>query len=122
MTPVINPWIFYAMDALDSFKILCMIVLFATVAFYIMYIPCLELDLDMIGFNKFMRKVIKPAIAVVVIAILGIIFIPSQDTMIKMLVAQNVTYERIEDSTDVVERVYTDIMELLDDGKDAEGG
>lgn len=39
--------------------------------------------------------------------------IPDSNTITKMVIAQNVTYERVEVATDTVQEVYEDIMELL---------
>ena len=55
----------------------------------------------------------------VILAILMVldVFIPTADTITKMIVAQNVTYERVETATDVVQTVYEDIMDLFAEGK-----
>ena len=55
----------------------------------------------------------------VILAILMVldVFIPTADTITKMIVAQNVTYERVETATDVAQTVYEDIMDLFAEGK-----
>ena len=53
-------------------------------------------------------------ILVIGIAILTLrVFIPGTETIEKMVIAQNVTYERVEQATDVVADVYDDIMDLF---------
>lgn len=48
------------------------------------------------------------------------IFIPSQTTIEKMIIAQNVTYERVEQAADTVTDVYNDIMDLFRESKDVD--
>ena len=40
-------------------------------------------------------------------------FIPNSNTITKMIIAQNVTYERVEVATNTVQEVYEDIMGLF---------
>ena len=40
-------------------------------------------------------------------------FCPTQKTLEKVLIAQNVTYERVEQAADTVTDVYNDIMDLF---------
>jgi hypothetical protein len=58
------------------------------------------------------RKVLIPL--TVVFLIFGTI-IPTESTITKMIVAQNVTYERVEIAADTVQSVYEDIMELFEE-------
>ena len=51
---------------------------------------------------------------IVVLLILIEILVPSESTIMKMLVAQNVTYERIEMVGETVQDVYNDIISLID--------
>lgn len=46
--------------------------------------------------------------------------IPTTDTLTKMIIAQNVTYERVEAVGDTVETVYNDIMALFEDKGETE--
>lgn len=43
--------------------------------------------------------------------------LPDKQTIEKMVIAQNVTYERVEQATDVVSNVYNDIMDLFKEEK-----
>ena len=51
-------------------------------------------------------------ITAVVCAVLAV-FCPTQKTLEKVLIAQNVTYERVEQAADTVTDVYNDIMDLF---------
>ena len=47
--------------------------------------------------------------------------IPSEETLTKMIVAQNVTVERVDMVSDTVVTVYNDIMNLFRDSGAANG-
>lgn len=103
MTLIISPWVFYLMQLTESVSI--------AVWVCVASIAC-------IWFCKFIIESgdYKPGTAskilVTVLVLIGI-FIPSEATLTKMLIAQNVTYERVEMVGDTVEDVYNDIMSLF---------
>ena len=101
MTPVINPWIFYLMSVVDTLKFGAIIV--AVVLAMLMPMWLVESDHP----KKF-------CVLLAVTVALGI-FVPSEKTVTKMVLAQNVTYERVEAVTDTVETVYNDIMDLFEE-------
>ena len=109
MTPIISPLTFYLMSLVNNlidFFIVVSIVSIASCFIYV-FICCEE------GY------IIKKSIVAIlgttfVISVLLYIFIPSENTITKMLIAQNVTYERVEVATDTVQSVYEDIMALFD--------
>ena len=103
MTPVISPWVFYLMEVVDGL----LAVSFVTALGCGMWLFAAWLNDDP------KRKV--PIIGLIV-SVLMIVFAPSGDTITKMLVAQNVTYERVEAAADTVQNVYEDIMELFEEG------
>lgn len=111
MTPVINPWIFYLMSVVDSIgcvACIALIICLITLGGYLLwlFVYCFE------GINKsFLTKLVIASVALSVVCS----FIPSSNTITKMLIAQNVTYERVEVATDTVQSVYEDIMGLFDE-------
>lgn len=109
--PVINPMVFYLMSVTESLKIL---LLFAGIGLCVLAIVLLSL-FDGLSNDK-LKTVFSwsKRAAVIGVAILVIrIFIPGMETIEKMVIAQNVTYERVEQATDVVADVYDDIMDLF---------
>lgn len=118
MTPVISPWVFYFMSVADS---LGEAAFAAAILFGIawggltLYKIVVMLDGDYDEEEQVTAKLIKPLGIVFAIALIITIFAPSSSTITKMLVAQNVTYERVEAAGDVVQEVYEDIMELFED-------
>lgn len=109
--PVANPMVFYWMSVTESLKDF---LLFAGIGLCALAIalPCLFDGLN----NDELKTVLSwsKRAAVIGVAILVIrIFIPGMETIEKMVIAQNVTYERVEQTADVVSDVYNDIMNLF---------
>lgn len=118
MTPVINPWVFYFMDmvnGVDAFFTIFGVMAFigaiiATVLYFVIRCDCGADDDDTKTANWIRKLVSWVAGIFLIISTL----VPSQATLTKMVIAQNVTYERVETVTDTVETVYNDIMELFE--------
>ena len=117
MTPVISPWVFYAISIADGLKIMSIIgivytivtvVTVGTFAFYEFH-----LEEEVTDKCKKLIKIAKHFTAMLIVFIAFCIFIPDSNTITKMIVAQNVTYERVEVATDTVQEVYEDFMELF---------
>lgn len=109
--PVINPMVFYLMSVTESLKDF---LLFAGIGLCVLAIVLVPLFADLS--NDDLKTVLSwsKRAAVIGVAILVIrIFIPGTETIEKMVIAQNVTYERVEQATDVVADVYDDIMDLF---------
>ena len=109
--PVINPMVFYLMSVTESLKDF---LLFAGIGLCVLAIA-LSFLFDGLSNDEF-KTVFSwsKRAAVIGVAILVIrIFIPGVETIEKMVIAQNVTYERVEQATDVVSDVYNDIMDLF---------
>nr|DAJ59258.1 MAG TPA: hypothetical protein [Caudoviricetes sp.] len=109
--PVVNPMVFYWMSVTESLKDF---LLFAGIGLCALAIA-LPFLFD--GLNNDELKTVllwSKRAAVIGVAILVIrIFIPGMETIEKMVIAQNVTYERVEQTADVVSDVYNDIMNLF---------
>ena len=118
MTPVISPIWFWLFGVSDELKFWC--ILISAVAI-VGVIACI-ISIFVMSLNDYyddevvkMKALLKKTTLVLVpIALLSIV-IPDQSTLTKMLIAQNVTYERVEAATDTVETVYNDIMTLFED-------
>lgn len=121
MTPVISPWVFYLMPICENLGFLgilfgILFVIGATTLTVILIIDTIDSYPD-----DDLSKVLKPLrnkllVFGIVSCLVGLLT-PSESTITKMMVAQNVTYERVEQVTDTVETVYNDIMELFEDGE-----
>lgn len=121
MTPVINPWIFYLMPLCDNLAFFSAVVgIVALIGYTGVVIGHIVVAND--GYSDeddlkpFMsiEKLLKP---VVIVSLLLAFLVPSEKTITKMLIAQNVTYERVEMATDTVQSVYEDIMGLFEEAE-----
>lgn len=117
MTPVINPWIFYFIDLADDVDIFCSI--FGILAF-IVTIGVVFVYFGMrsdYGEEDNTVKTLKSASKLLgwlacILLLIGVV-VPSKETITKMVIAQNVTYDHVETVSNTVKTVYNDIMELF---------
>lgn len=119
MTPVISPWVFYLMPLAERLSLLTLLLgVFGIIVSFIT-IACIIEERDSVHPNEYKinsyEKIKRLAVAIGITSIILTIFIPREKTLTKMIVAQNVTYERVETVADTVETVYNDIMELFEE-------
>lgn len=120
MTPVISPWVFYLMSVCGGINVvLTTLLVFGVIATLFFLVSGFVETED--GHNeeqskKDYKRAKRFGIITAILVTLDIL-IPPTDTITKMIVAQNVTYERVEAATDVVQTVYEDIMGLFAEGK-----
>lgn len=122
MTPVISPWVFYAISAASSIVAVASVVAVVVGIAYLIIksisIAALcEEGADDEGYIK-VKNIAKHLGRIALVAIILSIIVPGEKTITKMIIAQNVTYERVEAATDVVQAVYEDIMDLFAEGKE----
>lgn len=108
MEPVINPWLFYLIDGASdlkwgalSFGLIIGVLLLLLGAF-----PVDEEE-------KSAKRKMKTGIAIVIIGAVLFVFLPSSETVMKMVIAKNVTYDAVDAAKDVVVQVYNDILALF---------
>lgn len=113
MTPVISPWVFYVMGITDRVSTVSEVLAFGSGFLLFGYLTYCLLDLQ-----KPVATLVTKLALPFVVSVLLMTLIPSSATITKMIIAQNVTYERVEAATDTVETVYNDIMELFESEDD----
>lgn len=121
MKPVISPWVFYFTMLSDNVSFVSAILFIIGIIVLITFAIFKAVDVGS-GFadediQEMCDMVIKKLYKWVVLIGLLSCLLPSEKTITKMIVAQNVTYERVDAATDVVEAVYNDIMALFEDGE-----
>lgn len=104
MTPIVSPWVFYLMSLVEPVCAAVLVLSFAIMCMWIVKYILKDGDYKPGAASKILLT------ALVMICI----FIPSESTITKMLVAKNITYERVGMVSDTVETVYNDIMDLFD--------
>lgn len=109
MEPIINPWLFYFVGVADAIRIFFAVVggsciaVFWLCASYAMAEPKTDIN----------KKLLIVLLIALVVSTLGFILVPSSDTLVKMAVAENVTYDAVDAAKDVVIQVYNDILALF---------
>lgn len=90
MEPIINPWIFYFMSVVNTFRLaaVCVCCLGGCFAIASAILHSIDDDISMI-------KTIKIMSVISTICLLISLFVPSKQTMIEMIIASNATPNNI---------------------------
>ena len=114
-TPIISPIWFYMMDVTRTVDFFSGVVMVVTAICFIALCASEEMNSD-IDYQKAFKYI------VISLSVSGFLFtiIPSQDTMIKMLIAQNITCERVEGGKEMVKDTVDYIFEKIDENKKGE--
>jgi len=112
MTPIISPWFFYLLQIVEGLGVSFVIAasamgLYGAVKWFIIITEGDEED-----YQKGAKAGKKVLIAMIVFWFLSVL-VPTKTTCLEMLVAQNVTYERVEIVGQTVEDIYNDIISLF---------
>ena len=113
MEPVINPWVFYLIDNAGGLKWGTLIFGVIVGLIFIMYGAFLLDEACSKKEEKSATKKIKTGIAILIIGFTLFLIMPSSETVMKMVVAKNVTYDAVDAAKDVVVQVYNDILALF---------
>ena len=101
MEPIINPMWFYLLGMCNSLiNTIIFILLFLV---FLIFIDCLKGD----GIPKILWSMF-------IVLLILVTFIPTSATLTKMLIASQVTTDRVEKSVEVIEKVYNNIITKID--------
>lgn len=119
MTPIISPWIFYLIDMLGNLRGFCTIFMFALAFAIVAYLVSIFVEEDENNAEKKKGdlKLLKRLFIGLIICVVSFITIPSESTMYKMLVAQNVTSDNLNAATDIIKNGVDYIFDKLDGDK-----
>lgn len=113
MEPVINPWLFYLLELVDELK-LVFGGLGGAIGLVVIIIGQIDSDCTYDeNVKKKCQKRKKVGLAILLVGCFVCALIPSSDTLIKMTIAKNVTYDTVDAAKDVVNQVYNDILALF---------
>lgn len=115
-TPIISPWFFYFIGLTDDLIAIAFIGLFAAllIGALIWYLTVEDSDISADEYKTVYNKCGKKCIAFSILCGLLLIFTPSQETCIQMLLADNITYERLDAVGSSVENIYNDIIAIAE--------
>jgi hypothetical protein len=112
--PIISPWMIYAIDTIDSLKeFFKLVTILSTFVLAIMVLISLD-DYD--GTQKYGKRM-KQLAMFILMCFTVMCVVPSSTTLTKMVIAKNVTYERVDTAKDVVEQIYNDILDVVKQNK-----
>lgn len=114
-TSIISPWVFYAIDLLTKFQgILMMLAALSFVAsLFCMFDNCFKNDSYLVNKNSPQYKPLKISIIVLSISLILLVLIPTESTVYKMLIANEITYERMDDVIKIIDNKTDEIIEAL---------
>lgn len=116
MTPVISPLVFYVLPIAETMSFISLVVSLSSIIGLGIIVWTIYDEKSYMPNEekvKFLEKLKKQVTALAIVFTILAIFIPRESTLTKMIIAQNVTYERVEQATNTVENVYNDIMDLF---------
>lgn len=114
-TPIISPWFFYIIGLIEPLTLVAAFgwigaLIFGALTWY----TVVDEDSSEEEYKNAYNSVGKKCIILSIIFGLLFIFIPSQQTCIQMLIANNITYERLEIVGSSVEEIYNDIITIAE--------
>lgn len=112
MTPIINPWLFYFMGVVDYLKTLLGLAGFVYTAWLLFTIFSFSVE-GLEGDKDFWKKVKQYIVTPLVIIATLFVFVPSKETLTKMVIAQHITVETYEfakgEVTDLIDYIFEKI-------------
>lgn len=113
MEPVINPWLFYLIDGASGLKWGALILGFV-LGLCLLFFGAWSVDEACSKEEeKSAKRKMKAGTAICIIGIVLFLIVPSSETVMKMTIAKNVTYDAVDAAKDVVVQVYNDILALF---------
>jgi uncharacterized membrane protein len=119
MTPIISPWIIYFLGGLPKITtIVEMFSVFSILAFVILLIVHLAFKDDEEVPEAFKSKTLIMTITIFAFVVNFLnITIPNRDTAIKMLIANEITYERLDvvklETKEIYNVIKKDVFEMI---------
>lgn len=118
-TSIISPWVFYAIDLLTTVRamfvisfVLSLAVLLVTSLFSIFDFYCGN-DTYLVDKNDPRYKSLRTSSIILLISLIILILIPKESTIYKMLIANEITYDRMDDVIKIIDNKTDEIIEAL---------
>ena len=113
MQPIINPWIFYLIDILDSLNFIATVIIIG--AFFILLIGSLDIS-NPISCDDMQRgkKMVKWGMIAFLISGITLVLTPPKDTMYTMLTSSMVTEDNLDKATKAIQDGVDYIFEKME--------
>lgn len=119
--PIISPWVFYWGETIgqirDVVNTVVFMIVIISISFTFMCLICKKEDREKYISEETFGRVIKGLIIVGVISMVGYIFIPTKETMYKMLAASYMTQENIENVGESIDKIADKLVEKINQVK-----
>lgn len=114
MKPIINPWLFYLVDVIGSFRALSILIVLLILISFVIAIVEYDDVMDEVDEVKAI-KTIKKKVIVIALLITFAIFLPSKETCYKMMIASQITDNNIQNAEDVIKDSVDYIFEKINE-------
>lgn len=111
MKPIIDPWLFYFVDAIDGLKFVCLFIPLLFLLYMVLIAYTKEEDLN----EEKIVKAVKKLIICTVLMLTVDSLLPSKETCYKMMVASQITEENVKKAEDVVKDSVDYIFEKINE-------
>lgn len=117
---IINPWVFYLLGLADSTMMACIIFLAVFAIAFGSYL--LIWTIDCIGDDRYPTpmQIIKKWKIPLILSVAFLVFMPSTDTIYKMMIASQVTTENIGTAKETIQDVADYIVDAVKEIKEKE--
>lgn len=111
MTPIINPWLVYLVDMIDSLKFECLFIPLLFLLYMLSIAYTKEEDIN----EEKIAKVVKKLIICMGLMFTVESFLPSKETCYKMMVASQITDNNIQKAEDTIKKSVDYIFEKINE-------
>lgn len=117
---IINPWVFYLLGLVDSIGLMCVVFLAMFVIIFGAYAIIWFVEFS--GDDEYPTpiKILKKWRVPLILSIALLVFMPSSDTVYKMMIASQVTMENIDTAKETIQDVADYIVDAVKEIKEKE--
>lgn len=117
---IINPWIFYLLGLVDSIGLVCVVFLFLFGIIFGAY--AIIWLVEFCGDDEYptLMQILKKWKVPLILSIAILVFVPSEDTIYKMMIASQVTTENIDTAKETIQDVADYIVDAVKEIKEKE--
>ena len=117
---IISPWAFYLLGLVDSIGLVCVVFLFLFGIAFGVYATIWFVELDEDEKYPTPSQIFKKCKIPLILSIVFLVFVPSKDTIYKMMIASQVTTENIDTAKETIQDVADYIVDAVKEIKDKE--
>lgn len=107
--PIVNPWLFYMADLVNSLNCASFCVsMFSIFAFFVFLVCYID------NKDEFSLKWLKRSVAIFCSAAILLVLLPSKETVYKMYLAKMITHERVDNTLEAIKENTNVIIKSID--------